>query len=189
MCAPERRRPRAYPVGVTSPSSEPRPLSATALRARLHERLAADKVVPLDAVKRTDLIFNLTRFWNLLGQDSEAAQRRLGWSWAGFRLMNLLWAAGPMESRQLATLSGASRATISSLLGTLERDGLVNRDRSGLDRRQVVVSLTDDGQRRLLDGIRVQSECDRGWFAVLSDDEQDQLNALLTKLVERRRDR
>lgn len=94
--------------------------------------------------------------------------RRLGWSWAGFRFMNLLWAAGPLEARQLTRLSGASRAATSAVLNTLERDGLIRRDRSETDRRQVLVSLTDEGASRLLEGLRAQAERDRAWFAVLS---------------------
>lgn len=165
-------------------NSDGSPAKSRSLRGLLHARLHDEGIIPPDAVDRTDLVFNLTRFWNRLGQDSESTQRRLGWSWAGFRIMNLLWAAGPLEARQLGTLSGASRATISSLLGTLERDGLVVRDRSEEDRRQVLVRLTEDGRTRLRDGLVAQAERDRAWFAVLDAGEQAQLNSLLRKLAE-----
>lgn len=177
-----RRWPRR-PTGCAYPAPVPDDRN---FREVLHARLLEEGIVPLEAVQRTDLVFNLTRFYNRLGQDSESLHRRLGWSWAGFRIMNLLWAAGPLESRQLGRLSGSSRATISSLLNTLERDGLVARDRSETDRRQVLVRLTEDGRGRLGEGLRSQADRDRAWFAVLSPEEQDQLGALLQKLAEQR---
>lgn len=175
---------RAYPAVV---ENDDRSGSISSFRELLHARLAGEGIVPDDAVARTDLVVNLTRFYNRLGQDSESLHRKLGWSWAGFRIMNLLWAVrGPMEARHLARLSGASRATIAALLGTLERSGLVTRDRSESDRRQVLVRLTDEGRERLLPGLRAQAERDREWFSVLTPAEQDQLNALLQKLADQR---
>lgn len=155
-------------------------------RASLHQRLLEEGLVAEDSIDRFDLVFNLTRFFNRLGQDSESRQRRLGWSWAGFRIMNLLWAVGPLESRQLGRLSGASRATISSVLNTLERDGLVERSRSDVDRRQILVRLSEDGKVRLREGLALQSERDAAWFAVLSPEEQAQLNTLLQRLANQR---
>ncbi|GAA4752764.1 hypothetical protein GCM10023350_42580 [Nocardioides endophyticus] len=159
------------------------------LRELLHARLVDAEIVAPDGADRTDLVVNLTRLYNRLGQDSESVHRRLGWSWAGFRIMNLLWAIGPMEARQLSRLSGSSRATISSVLNTLERDGLVARDRSESDRRQVLVRLTEEGASRLLNGLRAQAERDRLWFAVLSPDEQHELSRLLQVVAEQREPR
>ncbi|CAM5722569.1 MarR family transcriptional regulator [Streptomyces hirsutus] len=167
-------------LGVHSPHSQAQPTFRDLLRTRLVEQ----DTVPPDAADRTDLVFNLTKFFNRLGQDAESVHRRLGWSWAGFRFMNLLWAAGPIEARQLTRLSGASRAATSAVLNTLERDGLIRRDRSETDRRQVLVSLTDEGTSRLLEGLRAQAERDRAWFAVLSPEEQRQLGHLLMRLAD-----
>ncbi|MGW1545849.1 MarR family winged helix-turn-helix transcriptional regulator [Streptomyces sp. NPDC002346] len=160
------------------------PQAQQAFRDLLRARLVEQDTVPSDAADRTDLVFNLTKFWNRLGQDAESVHRRLGWSWAGFRFMNLLWAAGPLEARQLTRLSGASRAATSAVLNTLERDGLISRDRSESDRRQVLVSLTEEGSARLLEGLRTQAERDRVWFAVLSPEEQQQLGRLLMRLAD-----
>ncbi|CNE43110.1 MarR family transcriptional regulator [Mycobacterium tuberculosis] len=155
-------------------------------RVALHERLLREGLVEPNSVDRFDIVFNLTRFFNRLGQDSESLQRRLGWSWAGFRIMNLLWVTGPLESRHLGRLAGASRATISSVLSTLERDGLVERTRSDSDRRQVLVQLTDTGHTRLKEGLRLQARLDADWLSVLTTDEQVQLNALLQRLADQR---
>lgn len=152
----------------------------------LHARLVAEGIVTEAAADRADVIVNLTRFYNRLGQDSESVQRPLGWSLAGFRIMNLLWATGSIEARQLGRLAGQSRATISSALATLERDGLITRHPSEADRRQVLVRLSDAGQERLPAGLRAQAERDRLWLSVLEPQEQAMLGALLRKLAEQR---
>ena len=50
--------------------------------------------------------------------------RPRGFSWPGFRVLFVLRTAGPAEARQVAKLSGMSRAAVSALVNTLERDGL-----------------------------------------------------------------
>lgn len=153
-------------------------------RDLLRSRLVDETGLSAEDAERTELVFDLTRFFNRLAQDSESVQRPMGWTWAGFRLLNLLWAAGPVEARRLRRLSGSSRAAISSLLGTLERDGLVRRERSGDDRRQVEVALTDTGRRRLAGGQLAQAERDRAWFAVLTPEEARVLGGLVARLAD-----
>lgn len=155
-------------------------------RRRLHARLLAEGAAP-DEADRAQLVFSLVRLFTRLGQDYEAAHRRLGWSWSGFRLMNILWAAGPMESRELVRASGSSRANVASLLNTLERDGLIERARSSEDRRQVLVRLTIHGEMRLHDGIVVQAECDRRWLSMLTPQQQSVAEGLLTALADQPR--
>jgi DNA-binding MarR family transcriptional regulator len=70
------------------------------------------------------------------------------------------------------------------VLGTLERDGLVARERSESDRRQVLVRLTEEGARRLESGIDAQVRRDRQWFAVLSPDEQRVFGRMLQRLAD-----
>jgi DNA-binding MarR family transcriptional regulator len=153
-------------------------------RSALHERLTRERLLPEDVAARADLMFNLTKLFNRIGQDFESVHRQLGWSWAGFRIMSLLWATGPMEARELARVSGSSRATISAVLGTLERDGLVVRERIESDRRQVLVRLTEAGTQRLASGIEAQVGLDRKWFAVLTEEEERVFGELLRRLAD-----
>jgi DNA-binding MarR family transcriptional regulator len=157
-------------------------------RSALHERIAWDNLLPPDTADRMDLVFNLTKLFNRMSQDFESVHRRLGWTWAGFRIMNLLWAMGPLEAREVARVSGSSRATISAVLGTLERDGLIARERRATDRRQVIVRLTPAGGERLEEGLRAQADRDRSWFSVLSSAEEDLLRGMLARLADQRLD-
>jgi DNA-binding MarR family transcriptional regulator len=98
--------------------------------------------------------------------------------------MNVLWAIGPVELRDVARLSGASRAAISSALNTLERDGLVTRVRDTGDRRLVRLELTDQGRKALLDAMREQADRERRLFAALDPADRRQLIDLLATLAD-----
>ena len=58
----------------------------------------------------------------------------------------------PVNLADLAERSRVTRATMTGLIDTLERDGLVRREHSAGDRRMLLVRLTDLG-RTFLDGI------------------------------------
>ena len=74
------------------------------------------------------LVLTLHRVTNTLVYDLEATVHRpRGWSWPGFRVLFVLWLAGPTEAKRAAELSGMSRAAVSALVKMLERDGLVER--------------------------------------------------------------
>jgi DNA-binding MarR family transcriptional regulator len=49
----------------------------------------------------------------------------------------------------LARNADVSPASMTAMLDHLEQDGMVSRRRSETDRRQVIVSLTDEGRERL----------------------------------------
>jgi DNA-binding MarR family transcriptional regulator len=55
----------------------------------------------------------------------------------------------PRTPAELADLSHVTRATMTGLIDTLERDGLVTREPDPTDRRMMVVKLTDKGRATL----------------------------------------
>ncbi len=91
---------------------------------------------------------------NLLEQ---AAERNLGagLTWAKFRLlMNLnrgehRGAVEGMQPSELSDSQGVSRNTVSALIASLEKDGLISRELHGTDRRRFVIRLTPEGRRLL----------------------------------------
>lgn len=100
--------------------------------------------------------------------------------------MNVIWAVGDVEVREVARLSGASRASAWSLLNTLERRGLVVRSRGTEDRRMVRVQLTDHGREVLENAIRSQASRDEEWFAILSPEQQRELRSLLELVADQK---
>lgn len=133
------------------------------------------------------VVLSLYRTTNLVVYDLESSVHRPhGWSWPGFRLMFVLWVAGPLEGRRAAELSGMSRAAVSALATTLEGQGLLLRERGVDDRRQVRLHLTAEGERRLAVAFTAHNERERLWAGALSSAEQRQLVNLLRKLLEHR---
>ena len=159
--------------------------------ARRFEDAAVDSVetalphVDLDALQAS---FNVIRASTLLVQRLESeVHREAGWSMAGFRVMFCVWVAGELEPRDIARLSGLSRAAVSSVLNTLERDELIERTRESDDRRLVTVRLTDDGARRLVQAYERQNIVERDFFSSLSPIEQRQFSRDLAGLLEQPR--
>ena len=86
---------------------------------------------------------------------------------------------GPAE---LAEAAGVSRATMTGLIDTLERDGLVTRAPDTVDRRMMLVRLTDKG-RALLEEILPEHFKRMSWLmSPLSEFERQTLVQLLNKL-------
>jgi DNA-binding MarR family transcriptional regulator len=157
---------------------------AAAFTALARERTAA--LAPGTDHEAMDVVLGVIRLANRLVGDLESeVHRPMGWSWAGFRILFTLWVAGPLEPRALARLSAVTRASISSVLNTLERDGLVERRRASEDRRVITVVLTARGRRRVAQGFRRQNEREREWVGALAPTDRRRLARLVERLLER----
>lgn len=121
--------------------------------------------------------------------DAEAIHRPMGITWAGFRIMHVIWALGETEPYRVAVFAGVSRASISSALNTLEEAKFIvrKRDPNRADRRLVKIALTARGKEVAAEGIVAQSKRDLAWLEVL-DSEQLQTFHDLLQLVSRRPD-
>ncbi|MFG2227569.1 MarR family winged helix-turn-helix transcriptional regulator [Streptomyces sp. NPDC048644] len=130
------------------------------------------------------LVLTLHRAANMLVYDLESTVHRpRGWSWPGFRVLFAVWLAAPVEAKKVAELSGMSRAAVSALVSTLERDGLVTKERAPHDGRAVHLGLTDDGMRAISGAFSAHNEREQEWAGSLSPDEQATLISLLEKLT------
>jgi DNA-binding MarR family transcriptional regulator len=61
----------------------------------------------------------------------------------------VVWVWESIETREIAEEVGTSKATLSGVLKTLERDGLIIKKQSKTDRRLVLVSMTKDGKKMM----------------------------------------
>ena len=69
-----------------------------------------------------------------------------GLTWGGFTILFVLWVWGDREIGQLALDCGVAKGTVSGMVGTLEKSGLVSRSRHPEDGRKVVVRLERPGE-------------------------------------------
>jgi homoprotocatechuate degradation regulator HpaR len=63
-----------------------------------------------------------------------------------WRVIRILKQQGELENYQLAELACILKPSMTGVLGRLERDGLVRRQKSAQDQRRVFVSLTEGGE-------------------------------------------
>ena len=100
---------------------------------------------------------------------------------AQYSVLSLLWQRDGQQFNELASTCCCSPSTITGVVDTLERKGLVARESNPEDRRSLLVRLTDEG--RVLEsatpGLDMMFE---GCCEGLRRDELRQLSALLSKL-------
>jgi DNA-binding MarR family transcriptional regulator len=72
-----------------------------------------------------------------------------GLSWGGFTILFVLWVWGDRETNHLADDCGLAKGTLSGMLSTLEKTGLVERSRHPDDGRRVVVRLLAEGKETI----------------------------------------
>jgi len=116
--------------------------------------------------------------------DAEAVHRPMGLTWAGFRIMHVLWALGETEPYRIAVFAGVSRASISSALNTLEEAKLVVRKRepNRADRRLVKIALTARGKDVVAQGIVARTKHDLAWLEILDSEQLQTFHDLLQKI-------
>ena len=88
----------------------------------------------------------------------------------------------PTTPAELADLASVSRATITGLLDSLERDGFVRREPDPADRRQMSVHLTIKGQAFMHDILPDHFRVITRLMSALSENERKTLSRLLTKV-------
>ena len=106
-----------------------------------------------------------------------------GLSFTAFTVMWVLWVWGEMESRELAIDAGVTKGTLTGVVGTLERRGLVARRRDTIDGRLVRVSTTAAGDAMMAGLFARFNAGERRVVAGLDDDESAQLAHLLRKVL------
>jgi DNA-binding MarR family transcriptional regulator len=147
---------------------------------------ASSRLPEMDT-EATRLVLMLSRAAGMLVYDLESSVHRpRGLSFPGFRILFVLWNVGPLESRRVAELTGMSRAAVSALVKTLERDGFVVRRHLEHDRRMVELSLSEQGDSAIASTFIAHNKREQLWAQSLSREERETMFVLLRKIMERR---
>ncbi len=135
----------------------------------------------------TEVLLTLNRASDIVTYDLEATiHRPRGRSWSAYRLMFVIWLAGPIEPNAAARLTGMSRAAVSNLAKPLAEAGLQQITAVAHDARSVQLSLTPEGEDEIVEVFAAQNEREAAWVGVLSETEQQILVLLLNKLITNR---
>ena len=100
-------------------------------------------------------------------------------------LVELLAHDGCMTQRDLQEASCITSASLSEVVTKLETEGLLSRERSETDRRQLTLTLTDEGRRRARNFIESRREFERRAFDCLTPEERDHLLETLDRVAGR----
>jgi DNA-binding MarR family transcriptional regulator len=88
----------------------------------------------------------------------------------------------PLPPNKIAERLIISRASVTSLLDSLERRGYVRRVPHSTDRRMLLIELTDAGRQVAHDFRLLVHQHQKAWMAVLTEQEQNQLIVTLHRI-------
>lgn len=153
-------------------------------QSELHSLAELERINPEIEPLAVQTVLWLTRAYDAAISAQTEELRPLSLSPSAFNMLMALRSAPDhtLEPCQLADQLLVSRPSVTGLLDTLQRRGLIERHPHSGDRRRLLVKLTDAGHE-LLEGhfphhYRLQS----GLVGELSQDEQEQLVTLLRRI-------
>ncbi len=100
------------------------------------------------------------------------------------RILYILSESGLINQRRLQDILGVKPGSLSEILGKLENAGYIVRVKNEQDRRGVDISITDEGKEAMKALKRQHKDRMQGMFTALDEEEQQQLLALLNKLLD-----
>jgi DNA-binding MarR family transcriptional regulator len=148
-------------------------------------RVSADFAVeyPGASASATECAMNLVRTGDLVLGRVAATLQPLEVSPAGGLVLGLLKdARQPCSPNYISERLIVSRATVTGLLDTLAKRGLVRREPHPNDRRMVMVYLTKAGSRTADIVRQVVHRAEAEWMNSLNEHERAQLTELLGKV-------
>ena len=98
------------------------------------------------------------------------------------RVLTMVSMKEGINQKDLAFLLGIRPQTLGEMLQKLEHRGLIERKKSEADGRAIEVSLTEEGRSRAAEIAERRALAAADIFAVLSEEEKEQLAAILDKL-------
>jgi DNA-binding MarR family transcriptional regulator len=108
-----------------------------------------------------------------------------GLTHAGWQVLLLLGKEDGLTQREVAERTYVTQASVTGVVDTLEREGVVTRTRDADDRRVVRVSLTPEGRKRLERTLKTVAAEMAPIFEDLTPREEQVVRRFLTRTVER----
>lgn len=131
----------------------------------------------------TECVVNLIRTESLVVAELNGRFRRFGLTGSTFNVLMILdGAPEPLSPHQLGERLLVTRGTVTGLLDTLQRQGLIRRTPHPDDRRMLLIQLTETGRSLLRKACRMHFPAQTEMVSVLSDAEKETLVRLLSKL-------
>ncbi|GEN95473.1 MarR family winged helix-turn-helix transcriptional regulator [Pediococcus ethanolidurans] len=111
-------------------------------------------------------------------EDSQESNQR-----GQLRVLRLLAQQEPLTNSQIVEKLDIRPSSASVLVSKLEEDGLVKKTNSPEDKRVTFISLTTEGRDAIEKSKKLKNDLSDSFFESLTNDEQEQLDGLLRKLL------
>jgi DNA-binding MarR family transcriptional regulator len=142
-----------------------------------------DERYPGAEAKATEAAMNLARASDLLVRRIAELVQPFKLSPSSALVLSVLAdASSQLAPSEIADRLILSRASVTSLLDSLEKSGLVRRTAHPTDRRMLLIELTDAGRRTAHEYRVVVHRHEKDWMAALSSDEKDRLIDVLHRI-------
>ena len=135
-----------------------------------------------DLSREEEICFLIKRIANRFNRFQDQGKAAPGILGAGF-MLSVLAGRKEVNQRELIGMAQIRSASVSEILQKLEREGLIRRRKDPRDRRNTLVSLTPRGLQKETEITLRRREVAREMLDPLSEEEQEQLHALLAKTV------
>ena len=136
-------------------------------------------------VAATEGVMNTIRTADMFFDRIGRLLRPLGVSAAGGLVLGILRDHGTMSPSELSERLIVTRATVTGLLDSLERRGVVSRSANPADRRSLLVEVTPAGLAVVQELRTIVHRNERDWMSVLSDAELRTYVDLLHRIQDR----
>lgn len=118
------------------------------------------------------VLVSLRQIIQAIDLHSKKLERESGLTGPQLLIMRLTGTHGEITSGVIARKVSLSQATVTTILDRLERKGLLGRKRSADDKRKVIVTLTEAGEKALQNAPALMQESFIRCFSQLEDWEQ-----------------
>lgn len=99
------------------------------------------------------------------------------------RILYVLWQEDGVPVSRLVRQTGLAKSTLTAMLARMEGSGLITRENSSADKRQVIIRLTDTA-RGLQDKYdQVSGEMNRLFYRGMTQEDADILDGLLDRVL------
>lgn len=135
-----------------------------------------------------DAYIKLRRAGKVMGDRTSRLLAEYGLTESQLGTLETLYYLGPMCQIEIGDKLLVTGGNMTMVVTNLEKRGLVSRQRDSQDRRQLMVSLTEQGQRLIGELFPKHAQNIADLMNILCPDEQDQLGQLCKILGKQTRD-
>ena len=99
------------------------------------------------------------------------------------RILYVLWQEDGIPIARLVRQTGLAKSTLTAMLARMEDSGLITRDNSLVDKRQVIISLTDKARGLQGKYEQVSEKMNQLFYRGMTQDDADILDGLLERVL------